>query len=223
MISISMRLKFLAVILIAAILVGCTAKATTLAPTATTAPTIDQQPTINAVSTQAAQTVIANLTLSAPTATPIPPTDTPAPTATITLTNTPLPPTARPTATYIPWTATPAYTATLPALNCSVTNTSPKSTDVFQPRGEVDGVWIVTNTGTSAWGHSDTDIKYISGTKMQTKGDLFDMPSDVASGASYTVVVDMLAPDTAGTYKATWAIVQGNLTICTMNLTVVVK
>jgi hypothetical protein len=70
-----MRLKILTVFVIATILAGCTAKTATFAPTANTVSTIDQQPTLNLISTRAAQTVVANLTLSAPTATPITPTD----------------------------------------------------------------------------------------------------------------------------------------------------
>jgi hypothetical protein len=222
-------LKVLVVTVIAAIIAGCSTPPTaTLAPTAITEtePTVNVQPTLNMVKTQAAQTVVANLTQNAPKATPITPTttntSTPAVTATLALTNTPVPPTARPTATYIPWTATPIYTATSVAYSCSITEVSPKATDTIKVGVDFDGRWVVKNTGTQTWLKADVDIKYLSGTKFQTKGDLFDMMSDVVKDASYTVIVDMKAPADAGTYNASWALVLGGQSFCTMNLTVVV-
>jgi hypothetical protein len=203
----SMTLKTLvAVILISAMLAGCslsrpTLPATITVPTAepiveptaeeinesTTAPTVDIQPTLDMVKTQAAQTVVADLTLNAPTATPITPTSTATATATQGPTNTPVPPTARPTATLVPWTATPKYTATPLGYACSVTSTSPKSTDPIKVGTDFDGNWVVKNTGTVTWLKNAVDFKYISGTKFQTVGDLFDFKSDVAPDASYTL------------------------------------
>jgi len=231
-----MPLKILAVLLIAAILAGCSLQfnvpTPTTAPTIahnteenskpTTAPTEDVQPTLDMVKTQAAQTVVAELTLNAPTATPITPTSTATATVTLGPTNTPVPPTAKPTATFIPWTATPKYTATPLGYACVITEATPKSTDQIKVSTDFDGRWVVKNTGTITWLKSGVDFKYISGTKFQVLGDLFDMKSDVAPDASYTVIVDMKAPVDAGTYQTTWAIVQGSLTICTLNLTVTV-
>jgi hypothetical protein len=216
-------LRMAALIAITAVLAGCaTATASpTAAPTA--ASTIDQQATFAPIYTEAAGTVMAALTLNAPTATPVPPTSTPSPTATPAPTNTPLPPTAMPTATYIPWTATPLATATLTTYNCTITTVSPAAAETQKAGSDFDGRWVVENTGTQAWDHTAVDIKYLSGTKMQKAGeDLLDMKSDVAVGGSYTVIVDMIAPADAGTYYAYWALVQGSLTICNMNLTVVV-
>ncbi|HEX7567865.1 MAG TPA: NBR1-Ig-like domain-containing protein, partial [Anaerolineaceae bacterium] len=99
---------------------------------------------------------------------------------------------------------------------------SPKSTNKITPGMDFDGQWVVTNTGSETWLHTDVDIKYVSGTKFQTKGDLFDLKSDVAKAGSYTVIVDMLAPATIGTYYATWTLAHGSLSFCTLNLTLVV-
>ncbi len=223
-----MNLKILAVILTAAILAGCALQSNVQAPTntpataATAAPTIDLQPTLDQVKTQAAQTVVANLTLNAPTATPVTPTSTATPTPTITLTFTPVPPTARPTATYIPWTATPIYTPTPKAYDCVITDFSPKATDQIKVSTDFDGRWVVTNTGTQTWAKTEVDFKYVTGTKFQVHGDVFDLKADVAPGTSYTVIVDMKTPADAGSYQTTWAIVQGSLNICTLNLTVTV-
>jgi hypothetical protein len=211
-----MVLKSLLASVLLIVLAGCSL---TASPTATIAPTLDLQPTLNQVATESAQTVVAHLTMTAPTITPTVPTSTPTETYTPTTTYTPLPPTFTPTRTLIPWTSTPVYTATPEPYACSITSTTPASTDSLKVGTDFDGKWVVKNTGTQAWGQTSVDIKYISGTKFQKYGDLFDLKSDVAAGASYTVIVDMLAPTTAGSYNATWALVQDKLTICTMTLT----
>jgi len=99
-----MTLKtMVAVVLTAAILAGCSLQsnlpATITVPTTAsttevnsepiTAPTVDLQPTLDMVKTQAARTVVAELTLNAPTATPVTPTSTPTATATATQAETP--------------------------------------------------------------------------------------------------------------------------------------
>jgi hypothetical protein len=205
------------------------APSATLVPTtpvpATAEPTTDQQATIQAVKTQAAQTVIAGLTQNAPTKTPIPPTATSTPTLspTPTFTKTPKTPTTTPTLTPIPWTTTPSLTATLTTYNCTITSVSPAATDTLKTGVDFDGKWVVKNTGTQPWIHTDVDIKYLSGTKFQVAGeDLLDTKSDVPSGASYTVIVDMVAPANAGTYYASWALVRSSQVICNMYLTLVV-
>jgi hypothetical protein len=212
--------KILALIAVIAILSGCSASPAATTPT--TAPTQNLQPTFDQIGTQAAQTIIANLTLSAPTITPTVPTSTSSPTGTPTLTFTPLPPTLTPSRTYIPWTSTPIYSATPVGYACSITSAAPASTVTLKKGSDFDGKWVVKNTGTQTWSKANADIKYISGTKFQTKGDLFDLQSDVASGDSYTVTIDMLAPATAGAYQASWAIVQGSLSICALEVAITV-
>ena len=183
---------------------------TVAVPTETIAPTLDQ----NLVNTQSAQTAAANLTLNAPTATPVPPlsTSTSAPTVTR------LPPTAFPTATFNPVLLTPSSTPT--GYNCSVTSTSPKSTDTVTINTDFNWSWVITNTGIKLWGQHAADLKYISGTAMQTGGSVVNLTSDVAPGASYTATIAMRTPATAGTYTAAWQIVQDGVLVCTLNLSV---
>ncbi len=198
---------------------------TAAAPSATLAPTVDQ----NLANTQAAQTAAANQTLNAPTATTLPPTntstDTPAAatstsTAAPTLppTLTPVPPTAFPTATLFPWTLTPSSTAN--GYNCSVTSTTPKSSDSVKVSTNFDWSWVIKNTGVKTWGQHAADVKYVSGTAMQTNGNVYDLPSDVVGGSSVTVTIPMKSPSTAGTYKATWQIVQEGSLVCSMDVSV---
>lgn len=229
--------KFVAGMAIILILTGCTTVTATVAPAVlpTAAPTTDTLPTLNLVRTQAVQTVLAFLTQPPPTATPVLPTatlvllttlalptDTPAPSATPAPSNTPLPPTALPTATYIPYTLVPSLSPTPVAYSCYVLDVSPKPADKITTESGFDGRWLVVNNGTAAWPHLQTDIRYVSGEKFQTKGDIVDMQSDVAVNGSYTVYVNMKAPKYTGIYYATWAIKYGDQTVCNLNLTVTV-
>ncbi|HVP21981.1 MAG TPA: NBR1-Ig-like domain-containing protein [Anaerolineaceae bacterium] len=223
----SILFKLFAAIIVLTILGGCTSPtpqptATPIPfPTATLAPTVDQ----NLINTQAAQTATAN----APTESPVPPsatpTDTQAPTvtltpsdtATITPTFTSLPPTAFPTWTLSPFTLTPSSTPS--GYACTVTSTTPKSTDTVKVSTNFGFTWVIQNTGSKLWGQHNADLKYVSGASMQTKN-LFDFTQDVRPGASYTATVTMNSPATAGTYSATWEIVQDGVVVCTFNLSV---
>ena len=200
--------------LLITILAGCSA-----APTATPTPipTIDPKPTFEAISTQAAQTVVANLTLNAPTATPITPTATLAPTNTPAPTDTPAP-TATATRVFIPWTQTP--TTAPPDYNCVTTDVSPKSSDTIKVDTAFDGKWSLKNTGILPWKAENADVKYIDGTKFQTHGDLVDVNSDVAPNGTYTVLIDMKSPSGDGSYNATWGLNMGGGSICTLTMSI---
>lgn len=201
--------KIIVGVVLVTALMGCTSPT----PTPTLAPTVDLQPTLNAVKTQSAATVIADLTKNAPTATkttvPTIPTNTPRPTATVKATNTLLP----------LWTKTP----TQPSGSCTVTESSPKPNEVIAPGASFDGKWVVKNIGDGKWLANETDIRYASGTKFQSSGDVIDLKNDVDEEESYTVIVDMVAPATAGTYVTTWVVNRGGQVICSMPLTIKVQ
>ncbi len=59
--------------------------------------------------------------------------------------------------------------------------------------------------------------------KFQVNVDALDLQSDVPVNGTYTVVVDMRAPGTAGRYSATWAFVSGSKTLCILPITIDVK
>ena len=104
-----------------------------------------------------------------------------------------------------------------------VTSVVPHATDSFTTNANIDGVWVIKNTGTQKWLGAETDARWSSGTKFQKNGDVVDLTADVAPNASYTVGVDMVTPGSAGTYTATWIIITGKVTICTLNITILVK
>jgi len=216
--------KIAAVVLIIAMLTGCQGARQALEPT------VDAQPTYDTIKTQAVETAVAQMTLLAPTAAPLLPTEAPTEPPLVTETPTlvptplpsitPLPPTAIPTNTFVPWTATPFATATLSTYNCTITESSPEFGYDMRAGGDFDGRWVVKNTGAETWESDEVDIKYISGTKFQTDVDALDLSADVAKNKSLTVIVDMLAPNSAGRYSAVWAITRGSQTICILPLTI---
>lgn len=205
-------------LLIAALLGGCGAAQT---PAPTPFPTVDTRPTMDAVSTQAVQTAIANLTLMAPTATPVTPTpaatDTPQPTETPAITNTPVP-SETPTRVFIPWTKTP--TATQVVYGCTITSVSPNKNDTIKVDQDFDAKWTIKNNGINTWNAGNTDIRFVDGTKLQKSKDLYDLGADVAPNGTYTVTVDMRAPSSDGTYSTTWGIYLEDGSVCSLPLTI---
>jgi hypothetical protein len=205
-------------------LLGCNALAT-VAPTAvaspTTAPTVDPQifaSTVSAAKTEAVATAYAQLT-EAVTATPLP-SDTPQVTETPTFT--PVLPTPTATRTLAPfWTAT--VIATQADYQCSITSLSPKSGDSITKDADFDLAVTLKNTGAKKWSTDNVDFRYLSGTKFQKKANAIDLPSNVDTGDSIDLVVDMVASTDTGTHDASWGLVNGSTTFCTVNISVKVK
>jgi hypothetical protein len=228
--------RLIVVLTLAGVLFGCTSQTPTAAPTTapttaptvvppTLAPTVDLQPTLNAVKTQSAATVIANLTQSAPaaTATTAATATKPAATATAAVPTNTTAPKATSTSTLPPvltaWTLVP----TKAAYNCAVVDYSPKASTSIATSADFDVKWVVTNTGSMKWMPTETMFRYVDGVKMQKYGDYFPVTSEVAPGGSYTIGVDMLAPATAGTYHMSWKLTYGSVTVCSFAVNVVVK
>ena len=181
------------------------------------APTPDpaaQQATIDAAVAQAIQILSANQTSTAAalptstfTATPTEqPTNTPEPTATLFI----------PTNTWIPPTPKPTLTPTTAPYACELKSTSPAAGTKININTDYDASWVVKNVGKNTWELGSLELKYIEGTKMQTKADIFDVTTVVESGKELTVIVDMKTPSTAGKYTATWALAIDGKTLCTL-------
>ncbi len=109
-----------------------------------------------------------------------------------------------------------------PSAKCEVSAATVPS-HTMKPREDFDAVWTVKNNTGRTWEMQSVDYKFVSGTEMQKYGKAFDFKATVKSGESIKIVVDMLAPDKAGTYTANWAIVESGSTLCSLPITVVVK
>jgi len=217
------------ILIIGLLLSGCNLTGTT------TVPTVDPvalQATVNAAVAQVVQATSFSLTSTAaamPTSTSTAnATLEPSATATATATATPEPtatatatvaiPTA--TNTYIPPTQKPSATATPAAYVCSLVSVSPASGTKMSTGADFDAVWKVRNSGSKDWQAGYVDLVYVSGTKMQTKGDIFDVNVALAKGAETTITLDMLAPGTAAKYTESFALVMEGITMCVLPLNI---
>ncbi len=107
--------------------------------------------------------------------------------------------------------------------NCKIESTSPAFGTKYPAGGDFDGHWVVSNTGNKSWGSGDVDFLYMNGTKMHLGADKLDLSKTVAPKEKIDLILDMLAPTTAGTYQETWALRNGNITYCYVTVSIVVE
>jgi Ig-like domain from next to BRCA1 gene len=166
---------------------------------------------IGMVYTQAAQTVVAQLTQVAPGGSPTgtdgqppatnqPQPDQPTATATLAPTHTPPPPTA--TEKPAP-TATPRPTPT--PLPCNLASfvkdvTVPDGTS-FAPGAAFTKSWRLRNAGSCTW-DSSYRLVFFKGVDMD--GTTTKLPKTVRPGETVDVAVNLIAPDANGTYQGFW-------------------
>jgi hypothetical protein len=190
-----------------------------LGKVATTPEPPASQATIDAQVAILMQTVSVNLTNTAaaiPTGT-FTLTPTPEPTATATLEPTATLELPTATNTLVP-TRRPSSTPTTPpaAYSCKLISVSPSSGTKVNVNTNFDTVWKITNTGTKDWELGYVDLKYSSGTKMQTAVDVFDVKTALKRGAELSLTVNMRAPATAGKYTASWIVSMESTTMCVL-------
>jgi hypothetical protein len=99
---------------------------------------------------------------------------------------------------------------------CQITAVSPNAP--LPVNSDFDATWTIKNTSTKNWDLSSVDYLFVSGTKMHKYADRYDLTQIVKPGESIKIVVDMLAPASAGTYTSNWALVDGKTTICNFSL-----
>ncbi len=103
---------------------------------------------------------------------------------------------------------------------CSLVSQKPKDWTKMKGRQIFDATWTVKNSGTKAWSTTGTDFKYISGTKMHTYSDAYDLSASTGAGKKITLVVDMIAPKAKGYYTAVWGLSNGSTTFCKLSVTI---
>jgi hypothetical protein len=213
-------MKILIILACASLLVACNTAGRN--PTAS----VDITATADAIRTESAQTVVADYA-SRPTATQLPSTATLAPSATEVPSATSAPTEVPVAATNTPPpTKTPGYagpTITPNSYVCIITAFSPAYGASFSPGADFDARWTVKNTGSKTWSSGEIDYRFISGQAMHTGASVYDLPKNVAAGESIELIVDMLAPGSAGAYATTWSINMGATSICPLPVHIVVK
>jgi len=105
---------------------------------------------------------------------------------------------------------------------CSVVSQTPKDWVKMKSRQYFDMTWTIRNTGTTVWHTGSTTFAYVSGEKMQTKGNSLDISESIGRGAKTVLSVDMTAPKALGTYTALWALSTGKTKFCRVTIIVTV-
>ena len=207
-------IKTVILISILATMVGC-GNAPAAAP-AVVNPTQD----VSSIKTEAAQTVVAQITVDAvlhpaASATNSPPTETQVPEASLTPS---LVASLTATATnFVTFTPIASTTATpLPTIPMSdqaqLLYRTPKEWSQFNPGETFDVVWTIKNIGKKTW-TTEYFFTYFNGTKMNYNGDTVFLNSRVEPGANAQFTVDMKAPQTPGNYTTSWAFYNDNKAI----------
>jgi len=100
---------------------------------------------------------------------------------------------------------------------------TPSNGSTFHSRDSFDAVWRVKNIGKKTWDRNSIDFIYLSGAKLHKIAG-YDLSSNVSSGSTVNLGVDMIAPRASGTYTTTWTLSVGsNQTFCNVSLTIVVQ
>ena len=175
--------------------------------------------TANVASTQ---TAAARPTLTfTPSMTPTQPTVTPSPTATSTVVFILSTPTQAvvPTFTFISSGGGSGSGSSSSNYACQILSVSPANGSSLGSRTDFDAVWSVKNIGQKPWDRNSVDFIYDSGTQMHKVAG-YDLNSNVNTGATTNLGVDMEAPKDSGTYTTTWTLRVGDQEFCKMSLTI---
>ncbi len=123
-----------------------------------------------------------------------------------------------------PATATAIAIKTQTSGTCQIVSSAPAAGTVYRPSAEFDTRWKVKNVSGKTWSAGSVDIRYKSGTKWFENGvTAYDLPADVADGATYELILDSVAPAEKGSYSMTWEIVGGGAVLCVMTASITVK
>jgi len=175
-------------------------------PSTTPTPTVD----VNAIYTQAAATIVVELTQTAqalPTATPVPPTETPAPSPTSQPVETQpvatVIPTIPPVATAAGWpTPTTDAAAAFGCYNATLlADVSVPYGANFSPGDKFTKTWRVRNTGTCDWNRGFL-LVYVSGDTFGASSQSIGVK--VLAGEVAEISLPMVAPNLTGTVSSVW-------------------
>lgn len=120
-------------------------------------------------------------------------------------------------------TATPGPTPTGTVVTtgqCQILETSPTYGSSFPKGASFDSRWKVKNISSSAWLTSEVDFKYLGGTAMYEGEGTFDLKQQVDPDKTIDLIVDSVAPSSAGLYTMTWGLVKSGTTLCSMSVTI---
>jgi hypothetical protein len=112
-------------------------------------------------------------------------------------------------------------TQTLPTNVCQIVSTTPTAS--MSVRNDFDAIWTVKNISNQNWSVDSVDYQYWKGEQIYKHESAYDFTKTVKPGETINIVVDMVAPNKAGTYTTHWAIASGGGLLCDLPLTITVK
>lgn len=93
----------------------------------------------------------------------------------------------------------------------------------LQPGEEFDVVWTVQNTGPTDWNVKKLLYKYVSGEETYKYKNWYPVGWTVKRGWSFDIAVDMIAPQEVGWHRTTWALMDGDTTLCKLPVSFAVE
>lgn len=186
---------------------------------------------MNSLRTEVAQTVVAQVTYDAALTKAAEPSQTPM-VATVMIEEVQEEPTATETLPIVTYTATevvpsltpsrtvqvtyPTWTPTYYIDQAELSSQTPTDGEYIRAGSDFDLVFTIKNNGARAW-NTNFYLKFVSGTSGQTQNGtpvtLVYIPSNVAVGSTVSLVIDMVAPSTPGTYSSNWALYNDDGTV----------
>jgi len=107
--------------------------------------------------------------------------------------------------------------------DCSLVEISPPVNTQYAKGGDFDAKWTVRNTSSKTWDKDDVVFKYVSGKKMYKNASSINLSKDVKHDSKITLIVDAVAPDSAGTYTMTWSVMRDSKHLCYLSVVIKVK
>jgi uncharacterized protein YraI len=111
----------------------------------------------------------------------------------------------------------PAEPAPAPASSCQLVGQDPVDGTTFPTSHGFGMTWVVKNTGSDPWNHSDVDLVFqgaLNGQRLHSTGDVYDINQTVDPGQTYTVSGSLITPDSPGQYGEAWALMRGQTLLC---------
>jgi hypothetical protein len=105
---------------------------------------------------------------------------------------------------------------------CDLISRSPTRSVVYDRNEKFNAYWNLRNSGYWYWDRNSVDVEFVSGGHFHNKAS-YDLPKDVPSKGTVTIIVPLTAPKKAGEYGATWTLRVGNKSFCRLRLEFTVK
>jgi uncharacterized protein YraI len=119
--------------------------------------------------------------------------------------------------------ATPTSVGRREGYACEIVKRSADDAQPISPGADFDLWWEIKNIGTETWAASEVIYRFDTGTPTYKYESSYPLPQEVKPGEKITITVDMIAPDSLGSYTSTWVLLVRDFTICNLPFSIQVK